>query len=95
MVALDKVSIAITWRHNGDFSFLSTKRHSAKSLSSARQKELGKEVIADVQFTETSLSSVTLGKYFTECFLGFAECFRHSAKQLLSVGVLHLPKPTP
>jgi hypothetical protein len=41
---------------------------------------IGKEVVADVQFIETSLPSVTLGKDFTECFSGFAECFRHSAK---------------
>jgi hypothetical protein len=29
---------------------------------------LGKEVVADVQFTETSLPSVTLRKEFAECF---------------------------
>jgi hypothetical protein len=28
---------------------------------------------------------VTLGKAFAECFWGFAECSRHSAKQLIPV----------
>jgi hypothetical protein len=31
------------------------------------------------------LPSVTLGKVFAECFLGFAECLRHSAKELCPV----------
>jgi hypothetical protein len=31
------------------------------------------------------LPSVTLGKAFAECFYGFAECFRHSAKLLIPV----------
>jgi hypothetical protein len=31
------------------------------------------------------LPSVTLGKAFAECFQGFAECFRHSAKRLIPV----------
>jgi hypothetical protein len=31
------------------------------------------------------LLGVTLGKVFVECFLDFAECFRHSAKKLISV----------
>jgi hypothetical protein len=31
------------------------------------------------------LSSVTLSKAFDECFSGFAECFRHSAKRLIPV----------
>lgn len=34
---------------------------------------LGKDVVADIQFTETSLSRVTLGKDFDESFLGFTE----------------------
>jgi hypothetical protein len=55
------------------------------SLTSARQKVLGKEAIVDVQFAETSLSNVTLGKAFANCFPGFAECFRHSAKQWFPV----------
>jgi hypothetical protein len=38
-------------------------------LPSARQKVLDKEVVADVQFTETSLPRVTLGKDFAESFL--------------------------
>jgi hypothetical protein len=44
------------------------------------KKILGKEAVADVLFVELSLSSVTLGKVFAECFSGFAECFMHSAK---------------
>jgi hypothetical protein len=49
-------------------------------LPSARQKVLGKKAVADVQFTETFLPSVILGKGFTECFSGFAERFSHLAK---------------
>jgi hypothetical protein len=60
------------------------------SLPSARQKVLGKEAVADVQFAERSLPSVTLGKVFAECFLGFAECLRHSAKKLCPVVSTHL-----
>jgi hypothetical protein len=82
---LGKGSVTVTWRRDGDFSLPSTKWHSAKSLPSARQKVLGKDVVADVQFAERSLPSVTLGKVFAECFLGFAECLRHSAKELCPV----------
>jgi hypothetical protein len=39
-----------------------------RSLSSARDKALGKEGFADALFVEPSLSSVTLGKAFAECF---------------------------
>jgi hypothetical protein len=46
---------------------------------------LGKEVVVNVQFAELSWLSVTLGEAFAECFLGFAECFKHSAKKLISV----------
>jgi hypothetical protein len=38
------------------------------SLSSAREKVLGKEGFADALFAEPSLPSVTLGKAFAECF---------------------------
>jgi hypothetical protein len=31
------------------------------------------------------LPSVTLSKAFVECFQGFTECFRHSAKRLIPV----------
>jgi hypothetical protein len=51
------------------------------SLSSAREKVLGKEGFADALFAEPSLPSATLGKAFAECFYGFAECFGHSAKR--------------
>jgi hypothetical protein len=54
-------------------------------LPSVREKVLGKEVFADALFAEPSLPSVTLGKAFAECFYGFAECFRHSAKLLIPV----------
>jgi hypothetical protein len=54
-------------------------------LPSARQKVLGKEVVADVQLAERSLPSVTLGKAFAECKITFAECLRHSAKKLCPV----------
>jgi hypothetical protein len=56
-----------------------------RNLPSAREKVLGKEVFADALFAEPSLPSVTLGKAFAECFYGFAECFRHSAKRLIPV----------
>jgi hypothetical protein len=55
------------------------------TLPSARQKVLGKEAVADVQFAERSLPSVTLGKAFAECKIAFAECLRHSAKELCPV----------
>jgi hypothetical protein len=58
---------------------------SAKSLPSARQKVLGKEAVADVQFAERSLPSVTLGKAFAECKIAFAVCLRHTTKELIPV----------
>jgi hypothetical protein len=82
---LGKGSVTVTWRRDGDFSLPSVKWHSANSLPSARQKILGKEAVADVQFAERSLPSVTLGKAFAECKLAFAECLRHSAKELCPV----------
>jgi hypothetical protein len=48
------------------------------------------EAVADVQFAERSLPSVTLGKVFAECFLGFAECLRHSAKELCPVVYIYI-----
>jgi hypothetical protein len=56
-------------------------------VPSARQKVLGKEAVADVQFAERSLPSVTLSKAFAECKIAFAECLRHSAKELCPVVV--------
>jgi hypothetical protein len=47
---------------------------------SGRHKVLVKEAIVDVQFTKSSLPSVTLGKAFGESFRGFAECLWHSVK---------------
>jgi hypothetical protein len=82
---LGKGSVTITWRRDGDFSLPSVKRHLANSLPSAQQKVLGKEAVADVQFAERSLPSVTLGKAFAECKIAFAECLRHSAKELCPV----------
>ena len=72
--ALGKGSVTVTWRRDGYFS-----------LPSARQKVLGKEAVADVQFAERSLPSVTLGKGFVECKIAFAVCLRHSAKELIPV----------
>jgi hypothetical protein len=63
----------------------SAKWHSAKSLPSARQKVLGEEAVADVQFAERSLPSVTLGKAFAECKIAFAVCLEHTAKKLIPV----------
>jgi hypothetical protein len=87
--ALGKVSVTVTWRSDGDFSLPSVIWHSAKSLPSARQIVLGKEAVADVQFAERSLPSVTLGKAFAECKIAFAECLRHSAKQLIPVVLVY------
>jgi hypothetical protein len=83
--ALGKGSVTVTWRRDGDFSLPSAKWHSTKSLPSARQKVLGKEAVADVQFVERSLPSVVLGKAFVECKIAFAECLRHTTKELISV----------
>jgi hypothetical protein len=64
------------------------------SLPSARQKVLSKEAVADVQFAERSLPSVTLGKAFAECKIAFAECLRHSTKELCPiVSALRRPQP--
>jgi hypothetical protein len=54
---LDKVSVTVTWRRDNDFS-----------LPSVRQKVLRKKAVVDVQFTETSLPSVTPDEEFVECF---------------------------
>jgi hypothetical protein len=54
-------------------------------LPSDRQKVLGKDVVADVQFAERSLPSVTLGKAFAECKIAFAVCLRHTTKKLIPV----------
>jgi hypothetical protein len=83
--ALGKGSVTVTWRRDGDFSLPSVKWHSAKSLPSAQQKVLGKEAVADVQFAERSLPSVTLGKGFAECTIAFTVCLRHTAKALILV----------
>jgi hypothetical protein len=80
-LALGKGSVTVTWRRDGDFS-----------LPSARQKVLGKEAVADVQFAERSLPSVTLGKAFAECKIAFAVCLEHTAKKLIPVvSLLHMP----
>jgi hypothetical protein len=54
------------------------------SLTSAMASALGKA------FAELSLPSVTLGKAFAEYYTGFAECFRHSAKQLIPVVIIYM-----
>jgi hypothetical protein len=58
-------------------------------MALGKQKILGKEAVADVQFVERSLPSVTLGKAFAECKIVFAECLRRSAKKLSPV-VIHM-----
>jgi hypothetical protein len=90
---LGKGSVTVTRRRDGDFSLPSVKWHSANFLPSARQKVLDKEVVADVQFAEHSLPSVTLDKAFAECKIAFAECLRHSAKELCPVVKEALPVP--
>ena len=84
-LTLGKGSVTVTWRRDGDFSLPSAKWHSAKTLPSARQKVLGKEAVADVQFAERSLPSVTLGKAVAECKIAFAVCLEHTAKKLIPV----------
>jgi hypothetical protein len=69
--ALGKGSVTVTWRRDGDFS-----------LPSARQKVLGKEGVADVQFAERSLPSVTLDKGFAECTIVFAVCLETHGKDV-------------
>ena len=54
--------------------------HSAKALPSAWYIALGKEPFVDKSYAGGSLQSVTLGKLFAECKLGFVECLGHSAK---------------
>jgi hypothetical protein len=76
-LALGKGSVTVTWRRDGDFSLPSAKWH--------RQKVLGKEAVADVQFAERSLPGVTLGKAFAECKIAFAVCLEHTAKKLIPV----------
>jgi hypothetical protein len=58
---LGKGSVTVTWHRDADFYLPSTKWHSTI---------FGKEVVADVQFAERFLPSVTLGKVFAECFSG-------------------------
>jgi hypothetical protein len=60
-------------RRDGGFSLPSVLWYSAKSVPSAREKVLGKEVFADVLFVEPYLSSATLCKNFAEYFSGFVE----------------------
>ena len=79
--ALGKGSVTVTWRRDGDFSLSSVKW----SLPSVRQKVLGKETAANVQFAERSLPSVTLGKAVAECEIAFAVCLEHTAKKLIPV----------
>jgi hypothetical protein len=73
----NKSSFAVCSFCDGDFS-----------LPSARQKVLGKEVVADVQFAERSLPSVTLVKAFAECKIAFVVCLRHTAKELIPVVIV-------
>jgi hypothetical protein len=56
---LGKDAVSVTQRRNGCFS-----------LSSAREKVLGKEGFADALCAEHSLPSATLGKVKGKCALG-------------------------
>ena len=56
-----------------------------KTLASTRHNPLGKEVVDDVQFTESYLPNITLDKEFLDCFRGFADYLRHSIKQSIPV----------
>jgi hypothetical protein len=71
---LGQSSVTVIWHRPDDFS-----------LPGARHKVLDKEVVADVQFIDSSLPSVTLGKAFVERYRGFAECLRHSTKNSVPV----------
>lgn len=73
-----KGSAAVTKRRDDDFSLPSICWHSVKYLT---KKPL----------SMYSLSSVTLGKTFTECFSSFAQYFRHSAKKPFQVVSPGLP----
>ena len=50
-------------------------------------KTLDKETFADTVDAVCCLPSITLGKAFAECFLGFAVCPGHTAKPLFSGSV--------
>jgi hypothetical protein len=63
---LDKGSITVTWRRDDDFFLPRNGWHLTKSLPSVRQKGPDKEIIVDVQFTDTSLPRIALGKEFTD-----------------------------
>jgi hypothetical protein len=54
-------------------------------MALGKQKVLGKDAVADVQFAERSLPSVTFGKAFAECKIAFAVCLEHTAKELIPV----------
>jgi hypothetical protein len=54
-------------------------------VPSDNRQILGKEAVADLLFAELFLPSVTLVKVFADSFLGFAECFWHSAKRPIQV----------
>jgi hypothetical protein len=56
-----------------------------KVCAECPKKVLGKEGFADVLFVEPYLPSATLGKACVECFLGFDECFSHSAKKSIPI----------
>jgi hypothetical protein len=51
-----------------DVVSVTRRRNDCFSLSSAREKVLGKEGFADALCVEPSLLSATLGKAFAECF---------------------------
>jgi hypothetical protein len=63
-VTIDKVSVTITWRHDGDFFFTENQVSLSKAFAGCPKKKIfgDKKTVVDVQFGETYLLSVTLGK---------------------------------
>ena len=54
---------------------------------------LGKEPFVGTVDAVCCLSSVTLDKSFTECFLVFVECLWHTAESLFPVAKAEEPQP--
>jgi hypothetical protein len=61
------------------------KKYSAKRLLPMYSSP---SVLCRVLHSAKPLPSVTLGKAFAECKIAFAECLKHSAKELCPVVIL-------
>jgi hypothetical protein len=73
---LGKAAVSDTRRRNGRFSLPSAVWHSAKIFAECPRKSS----------RQRRLCRCTVRRaFFAECFQGFAECFRHSAKRLIPV----------